>query len=186
MTKPLTIITAALLLLFHPLSTLAIKFQNTVAEAARMAQPDPEWPDDTPTYNATALQSELDAHRAMWNAFVSEAKNYDMSFERICFCPEQWRGPFAMRVRDGNVESATYLSESMRESTVDPDMLTGLLTVDGVFDRIQGGLDRRYVDLQVTYNETAGYPASFYSDMSKRIADDETTLRIWDVVLVDE
>ncbi|KAL7519981.1 hypothetical protein ACHAWX_004737 [Stephanocyclus meneghinianus] len=186
MTKPFTRITAALLLLFHPVSTLAIKFQIIEPQEARMAQPNPEWPDDTPTYNATALQAELDAHRATWNAFVGKSKNYDMSFERICFCPEQWRGPFAMRVRDGNVQSATYTSEAMRESTVDPDMLRGLLTVDGVLDKIQQGLDRRYVDLQVTYNETAGYPASFYSDMSKRIADDEMTFRISDVVLVDQ
>ncbi|KAL3795939.1 hypothetical protein HJC23_002210 [Cyclotella cryptica] len=186
MAKTSNLITAALLLLFQPFSAYAIKFQTVDAERVRMAQPDPEWPDDTPTYNATALQAQLDAHRAIWDAFAGEPKNYDMSFERICFCPEQWRGPFAMRVRSGKVESATYLSESMRESSVDPDLLRGLLTVDGVFNEIQKGLDRSYVDLQITYNETAGYPSSFYSDTSKRIADDETTFRISDLVLVDE
>ena len=90
-----------------------------------------------------------------------------------------------MRVRNGQVESATYLSESMRESSVDPELLKGLLTVDKIFDQIQNGIDRKYVELTIAYHES-GYPVSFYSDMSKMIADDETTFKVSEVVLRED
>lgn len=141
---------------------------------------------DTPTYNAAEVQSELDSHRAKWNAFVGESINYDMTLERICFCPESYRGPFSIRVRNGQVISATYLNDNMRESTVNPDLLGGLLTVDGVFDDIQKALDRSYVEIKTTYNETAGYPSSSYTDMSKMIADGDRTYKVSDVVLNDQ
>jgi hypothetical protein len=140
---------------------------------------------DTPIYDATEVQSELDSHRATWNAFVGESKNYDMTLERICFCPQSYRGPFSMRVRNGAVVSATYLSDNLRESTVDPELLEGLLTVDGVFDDIQKSLDQSYVEIRVTYNETAGFPSSAYSDMSRMIADGDRTYKISDVALND-
>lgn len=141
--------------------------------------------EDTPIYDPTQIQSELDSHRATWNAFAGESKNYDMTFERICFCPQSYRGPFSVRVRNGQVVSATCLSDNLRESTVDPELLKGLLTVDGVFDDIQKSLDRSYVEIRVTYDETAGFPSSSYSDMSRMIADGDKTYKISDVMLND-
>ena len=91
-----------------------------------------------------------------------------------------------MRIRNGEVQSATYLSETMRESSVEPDLLRGLFTVDRVFDDIQKSLDRSYVEVKVTYNETTGHPISYYSDSSKMIADDEKTYKVSDVRLNDE
>jgi hypothetical protein len=142
-------------------------------------EPEPYF-DDTPTYDVFEVQSYLDDHRNIWHQTVGEKNNYDMEFERVCFCPDNYRGPFVLQVRGGEVESATYTDGS----AVDDQLITGLLTVEGVMDEIQIGLDRKYVELRVTYN-TMGYPSEFYSDMSKMIADDEMTYKISNVELVD-
>lgn len=181
-TKLIAAVAAALPFLFQVVPISAVEPQGVDEAPMRSYQ----LAKDTPTYDVAAVQSELESHRTTWNAFVGESKNYDMTFERICFCPEQWRGPFSMRVRNGEVQSATYLSETMRESSVEPDLLRGLLTVDKVFDDIQKSLDGSYVEVKVTYNETTGHPISYYSDSSKMIADDERTYKISEVLLNDE
>jgi hypothetical protein len=67
---------------------------------------------------------------------------------------------------------------------VDPDVLTSLPTVEGIFDNIQNGIDSRYYEIRVQYNETAGYPISAYTDWDQMIADDEFTYMLSDVELV--
>lgn len=143
-------------------------------------QSEPEF-DDTPTYDIFDVQSSLDAHRNIWWNTVGSGNNYNMKFERLCFCPDNYRGPFELEVRGGAVTSATYTDGT----AVDSEILGMLLTVEGVMDEIQKGLDRNYVELKVKYN-TMGYPNEFYSDSSRMIADDEMTYKISGVVLVDE
>jgi hypothetical protein len=138
---------------------------------------------DAPIYNSTMMQMELNEHVKMWRAYRGEAKNYDMTFERVCYCRDYYRGPFRVQVRGGQVQSATYVSDS---SAVDADTLSGLITVGGIFGQIQTAINGKYYDLQVAYNETAGYPTSVYSDQSSMIADDEMTYLISDVVLIEE
>lgn len=136
---------------------------------------------DSPTYDIFDVQSSLTAHRNIWWQSVGEDNNYNMTFERICYCTENFRGPFDVQVRNGNVYSVIYTDTKIE--VIDTDILDGLLTVEGVMDQIQRGLDKKYVELQVQY-DTMGYPKKFYSDRSKMIADDEITYLISDVVLV--
>eukprot|EP00956_Cyclotella_meneghiniana_P007268 scaffold9913_cov36-Cyclotella_meneghiniana.AAC.7 len=138
---------------------------------------------DCPTYNKATVQSELDSHHKTWESFAGMPRNYDMTFERIGFFPDEYRGPFSMRVRDGKVQSATYATDG---SAVDSDVLDSLYTVDDVFGFIQDALDEDYVQIEVTYDETTGYPKSYSQDISYWIADDEMTYLISDVVLSDE
>lgn len=74
----------------------------------------------------------------------------------------------------------------MMSSSVNPDLLQGLLTVDGVFDEIQKDLDRNYLEIRVTYDETTGHPGSFYSNMSRMVADGDRTYKISNVTLTDQ
>jgi hypothetical protein len=180
MTKLTTIATAVSLLLY-PFSISGIDPRIIDETPMRIHQAD-----NTPVYDPAIVQSELDSHRATWNSFAGESKNYDMTLERICFCPESYRGPFSIRVRNGEVQSATYLSETMMSSSVNPDLLQGLLTVDGVFDEIQKDLDRNYLEIRVTYDETTGHPGSFYSNMSRMVADGDRTYKISNVTLTDQ
>jgi len=136
---------------------------------------------DSPTYDVFDVQSSLTAHRSIWWQSVGEDNNYNMTFERMCYCTETYRGPFDIQVRDGNVYSAIYTDTKIK--VTDTDILQGLLTVEGVMDQIQRGLDEKYVELQVQY-DTMGYPKKFYSDRSKMIADDEITYLISDVVVI--
>ena len=134
-------------------------------------------------YDKEVESDALRRNREIWRYYSGADPNYDMEFERICFCPEEYRGPFKIRVRLGVIESATYLSDSVAGSTVDPDILKNLLTVDGVFNEVQAALDRGYADLRVTYDETGGYPTSVYIDTDTMIADDEMTFVVRNVAL---
>ena len=173
----ITTVTLILLLQLTPISSMDRAVEKTVTRNYQM--------DEALAYDPSVIQSELDSHRSQWDSFVGEAKNYDMTLERICFCHKDYRGPFVMRIRNGEVQSAKYLSDTLRGSSTNPDLLNGLLTVDGVFGQIQNALDRSYVEIKVTYDDTTGYPTSFYSNMSQMIADGDTTYKITNVILND-
>ena len=133
---------------------------------------------DTPTYNISEVQSSLDANRIIWRQTVGQG-SYSMKLERVCYCFGTYRGPFNIQVVNGAVDSATY--EDGTE--VNDNILSGLLTVEGVMDRIQDGLNRGYVELNVSY-DSMGYPSEFFSDSSRLIADDEIVYKISDVEVV--
>lgn len=165
---------------FNDQAAAVEKITGSAPQIMHEEQSEPEF-DDTPSYDIFDVQSSLDAHRNIWWQTVGDGNNYDMKFERVCFCPDNYRGPFELAVRGGAVTTATYTDGT----AVDSEMLGMLLTVEGVMDEIQKGLDRKYVELKVKYNNM-GYPDEFYSDSSRMIADDEMTYKISDVVLVDE
>ena len=103
---------------------------------------------ETLSYDIFDVQSSLDAHRNIWWQTVGRGNSYNMKLERDCFCPDTFRGPFEIRVRNGGVDSATYDDGG----DVTTDILEGLPTVEGVMDQIQDGLNQRYVELNVRYH----------------------------------
>ena len=173
----ITTVTLILLLQLTPISGMERTVEKTVTRNYQT--------DEALGYDPSVIQSELENHRSQWDSFVGEAKNYDMTLERICFCHKDYRGPFVMRIRNGEVQSAKYLSDTLRGSSTNPDLLNGLLTVDGVFGQIQNALDRSYVEIKVTYDETTGHPSSFYSNLNRMIADGDITYKITNVILND-
>ena len=136
------------------------------------------------TYNFDDVQSDLDAHREIWSNYVGQANDYDMTYEISCFCPKEWWGPFRLHVRNGQLKNATYTSKLLRSTNVTHEVLTGLHTVEGIFDTIQNALDGLIYEIQVTYNKTAGYPITAYTDGDRRIADDEFTYLLSNVELL--
>mmetsp|Transcript_4991 Transcript_4991/g.11047 ORF Transcript_4991/g.11047 Transcript_4991/m.11047 type:complete len:180 (+) Transcript_4991:154-693(+) len=142
---------------------------------------------DQATYDKAEQTEALNQHKQLWSSYTGADKNYDFTFERIQFAPPEWRGPFSVRVRLGEVESAVYSGE-FQTSPIDDETLKGLhlLTIDGIFDQIENALERDYEKLVVSYDETAGYPTSVFTDMSRMIADDELTLKVSNVVLREE
>ena len=149
---------------------------NTMLEVAEDKPVAPLLDPDTPIYNISEMQSSLDAHRNIWQQTVGQGNRYTMKLARFCYCFGTYRGPFNIQVVNGAVDSATY--EDGTE--VNDDILSGLPTVEGVMDRIQDGLNRGYVELNVMY-DNMGYPSEFFSDSSRLIADDEITYKISDV-----
>ena len=141
----------------------------------------PFYDPDAPTYSISEVKSSLDAHRDIWRHTISQGNSYTMKLERVCYCLGTYRGPFNIHVVNGAVDSATY--EDGTE--VNDDILSGLLTVEGVMDRIQDALNRGYVEVNVRY-DSMGYPSEFSSDSSRLIADDEITYKISNVEVIGE
>ena len=64
---------------------------------------------------ASSIPQELAASKRLWTD--RGLRNYDFTLERQCFCPEDWRGPVDIQVRDG---AAGMASISITPRTAKP------------------------------------------------------------------
>lgn len=118
------------------------------------------------------IESALSTNRSRWSRQGPAA--YTFRFERGCFCPEEIRGPFLVRVEDGVVRSATTLSGTPATSHA----LPLILSVPGVFVLIEDAIDRRACSIRVVYDPALGYPTEVDVDYDQRLADEELYLRL--------
>lgn len=134
-------------------------------------------------YDEATERRVLDKNRRLWHSYAgTEQANYDMEFERSCYCMEEYRGPFDMEIRLGVVSRASYKGDTVGDS----NSLNRLLSVEKAFDTIQTALDDTYHDLRVEYDKAAGYPKSVYIDRKEMIADDEVTYLFRNFKLMDD
>jgi hypothetical protein len=102
--------------------------------------------------------------------------NYDFTLERQCFCPEDWRGPVNIQVRNGVAASVTYVSDGV---AVTEGKFDNVDTIDKLFAILKnayagtGDFEQKADTIDVTYNPQMGYPTSFHIDVSKTMADEE-------------
>ena len=103
-------------------------------------------------------------------------RNYDFTLQRDCFCPEDWRGPVNIQVRNGAAVSVTYVSNgaAVTEGKFDKaDTVDKLFTIlKNAYDG-KGDFEQKADTVNVTYNTQMGYPTTFYIDVSQTIADEE-------------
>lgn len=139
----------------------------------------PLHPSESDEYNR------LYRNRELWYSYAgSEENNYDMEFERRCYCPWDYLGPFLMKVREGEVSGGSYKDDG--EVITDAYFLEAFLNVEKAFELIETTLDNGYHRFEVEYNETAGYPSYIYIDYHHMIADDEIEYNIRNVMLKDD
>ena len=123
---------------------------------------------------------DLEAARATWRDLV--LADYDYTFTRQCFCAEEWRGPYDVQVRGGEVVAATFRGESLLE--IDALGITAfsdlVLTVDDLFNEIERSIGE-VAELTVEYDAELGYPANVFIDVDERIADEEIEYVITDL-----
>lgn len=121
--------------------------------------------------NPADFQPALDANRAKWAAQNIEA--YKFKQTRSCFCPKEFRGPFDVVVFRERVISVLYSPDS--GLTGEPSYKDGLLTVEGVFDKVQEilNMDPLPSRLTVSYDAELGYITNFRVDPKANTADDE-------------
>ena len=128
---------------------------------------------------ADRRQGELAEARGRWEQAGITSYDLDLSFD--CFCDTDSLGPFVVEVRDGvpveiRREGESVLDEGPAESW------SGFLTVDELFDRIEGWL---LADgLTVTYDPDRGHPVSIRSDPDLGTSDDELGITIRDLTPV--
>jgi Family of unknown function (DUF6174) len=107
--------------------------------------------------------------RARWHAAGISDYSYEM--RKLCFCPPEVVGPFAITVRGGAVASVVYVSTG---AAVVP-VAERHPTVDGLFAVVEATLERNPDRLTIDYDSELGYPRRIEVDTIVRAADDEVT-----------
>ena len=120
----------------------------------------------------------LAANRELFVSAVGD--DYDVTFQRSCFCPPEARQPLRLEVRSGEVRSVTPTTPG---AGAPPERMTAVRTVTEVFDLIQDAYDREAAAVRGDYDQTLGYPRELYIDYSERIADEEQSITLSDLVL---
>ena len=130
-----------------------------------------------------SADSELDRNEKLWKS--QNVTSYDFTLARNCFCPEDWRGPVNIQVRNGTPASVTYVSNGQTatsEKFGDVDTIEELFAV--IRDAYEGKstFDQKAETVQVTYHPQMGYPLTIYIDVSTMIADEEQGYTIEELV----
>ncbi|MCH7682486.1 MAG: hypothetical protein IIB35_02080 [Gemmatimonadetes bacterium] len=128
--------------------------------------------------NEEDVQEELDINRALWNA--AAIHDYSMSFQRLClFCSVEFLIPVRITVRGDTIYEVTDLDTGAPVAEPAPG---AFLTIEGVFDAIQGAIDQRAAEIDVSYNSMFGYPTDVSIDPSRSLFNDDTQFQIREFV----
>ena len=127
----------------------------------------------TTTTEVNEYRKAFDAARAAWDA--SALADYDYTYTRNCFCPEEYRRPYEVSVRNGEVISATFKGTDLRDVPgVGAETYDEIIqTVDQVFDEIERALIEA-ASLHAEYEPEFGYPVDVYIDWIENVADEES------------
>lgn len=109
----------------------------------------------------------LAANRQRWAA--EGPTDYRFTYTRNCFCPPQYRGPFVVTVRDGEVTDVVYEGDG---EPIDR-ALTEYQTVDDLFALLAEAYDRDAASVRVSYAAATGQPTEIYIDYDEQMADEE-------------
>ncbi len=124
------------------------------------------------------LQGELDVNRAQWDA--AEIHDYGINFQRLClFCGVEFLIPVRLTVRGDTIFEVTDVDTGAPVAEPAPD---AFLTIDEVFDVIQGAIDQSAAEIDVRYNSMFGYPTDVTIDLSRSLFNDDAQFQIREFV----
>ena len=104
------------------------------------------------TYDPAILLTNLESQRSAWN--THSIQNYSFDYERKCFCPLTFTGPFHITVRDNSVVSVQHTNTDLVGEPV-----------PSTFEIMPAGLE-------VTYNDVYGFPNSIKVDQITQMTDE--------------
>jgi len=119
----------------------------------------------------------LGAAHQRWTG--QKLQGYSVTTRTLCFCPTEMTDAIRLTVAAGQITDAVYVDS---QQAVAPVYRQNLLTIDGLFDKIQNALDRNAEQLDVTYDPVMGYPTSIAIDYRKQTSDDEISYTVKDLV----
>ncbi len=124
------------------------------------------------------LQGELDVNRAQWDA--AEIHDYSINFQRLClFCGVEFLIPVRLTVRGDTIYEVTDVDTGAPVAEPAPG---AFLTIDEVFDVIQGAIDQSAAEINVRYNSMFGYPTDVTIDLSRSLFNDDAQFQIREFV----
>ncbi len=109
---------------------------------------------------------ELQQNKTKWES--NNLTSYEYNFNLACYCAVV--GDMHVTVYEGTATEAFYLDNS--EYLSDAELLS-ILTVDEAFDKIEYYVSLNPRMLNVTFDETLGYPEVIDVDIDEGVADDE-------------
>jgi hypothetical protein len=123
----------------------------------------------------TAPERKLQAARLKWERTRPAA--YTFTVAVYCFCTQEGSGPVIVSVRDGIVESRTYVATG---AAVAPTYADYFPTIDGLFEVIEDARREGADEMNVTYDPARGFPVVISIDYVREMADDELTYHATD------
>ena len=124
------------------------------------------------------VQGELDINRAQWDA--AEIHDYGINFQRLClFCGVEFLIPVRLTVRGDTIYEVTDVDTGAPVVEPAPG---AFLTIDEVFDVIQGAIDQSAAEINVRYNSMFGYPTDVTIDLSRSLFNDDAQFQIREFV----
>lgn len=125
----------------------------------------------------TPEEIELEGARTMFHQNMSN--NYSFHWRQSCECSPDATAEMLITVTNGAISDAIYVQT---EQPVPANIRATLLTIDGVFDKIQDAIDEDAHMITVQYDTELGFPSSVAVDYSEQIADEELSLILSNVV----
>jgi hypothetical protein len=129
---------------------------------------------------ASVDDRELSEAREQWSRQVP--RSYELTWQQACVCEPTWNRPIRISVAAGQITSAIYVDDD--EAVAEP-VRSHLVTVDGVFDKIEDAIEGDASQVDVEYDATWGYPASVFVDYNRRTADEELMLQLSDFTTIE-
>jgi hypothetical protein len=125
--------------------------------------------------NPASPTDDLEDARRTWRR--QGVQNYSFTVHQDCFCPEDVRGPFRVRVASSVIVSVTD------PATGAPRGASAFvpLTVEMLFDRVQQAIDDGIDELDVRYDPTLGYPLVIEINLSQQAVDAGIVIRASDL-----
>ncbi len=115
-----------------------------------------------------AREARLEEARRRWAARQPAA--YAFTYTRHCYCPPQYRGPFAVTVRGGEAAEVAYEGQG---EPMDEALAEAALTMDDLFDVLADAYTRRAARVHAEYDPATGQPTTIQIDYHEQMADDE-------------
>ena len=90
--------------------------------------------------------------------------------------------PVIISVRDGMIDQIKYAEGG---AAIDKSNYAKYKTIEGLFDFIRDGINRRAYQIKATYDIQLGYPSYAFIDYSARTADEEMGFEAKDLTVVE-
>ena len=146
---------------------------STPLPPAATSTPTPVPPAPTPTASAPGSpQAALLQAQERWER--SGVAGYGYTGAWVCFCPEEYRAATQVTVSDGKVTGVASADPGI--DTI--PMPERFVPIEGLFALIQDAITNNAARVEVSYDETYGYPTSLFIDHDERMADEETSFAI--------
>ena len=124
----------------------------------------------------TGPKAELTDARERWES--RRPSHYQYNYQQTCFCHYESTRAVTIRVVNGAVTAAWYLSDN---SPVPAQYLVFYPTVDELFETIDRAIAQDAERLEVEYDRRTGHPTRIDIDYDDRMADDELSIRAWEL-----